>query len=804
MAKTAFTKSTITTPVSVINGGTGVSTLTAHGVLVGNGTSTVNVTSPGTSGYVLTSNGSGSDPTFQAASGGISSVSGTTNRITSTGGSTPVIDISASYVGQSSITTLGTVTTGTWTGTTIAIANGGTGQTTAANAINALVPSQTGNSGKFLTTDGTVVSWSTVTSGVSSVSNSDGTLTISPTTGSVVASLALGHANTWTGVQTYSSQTNFNNTINQNSAYAKLGNAVPFLAVPLGVDVWGDDNTTGGVQISVGNRNSGTSAYSGYSINNDLAVSADLTHYAFIALNSSTFTDTSFGTAFAVPNQLSIQNTDGPIAYVANKTGNTGAHMWYSGGAGTSNEVMRLTTTGLGIGMTATVPLDVTGNSRISGSFSAALSTTFRFTIGTNGVVTITPSSTGGTGFSFTQAVGGGAGINSARFISSFANSAGNMSGFNISTTWNNASSTSQNTDLLITRVNTAVNAGSTNSFIDAQLSTVSYFRVDAAGPIFATQVGTGVGMTITNRDNSATMTFSSQNNGFQALRGSGTIQVTGATVVQLQGGNWLNTRADSLSPFRVAPADNISTGVGQISYAFRVERIYNQTGAAPGTDFLILRTETALGTGAQYLADFQTTALGSQWNVTNRGVTFQTGKANLAASTTTGSSLNIPSGTAPTSPVSGDLWYDGTNALFRNSSSTQALIQDNGTRLTSGRIPYATTSGFLNDSANLAFTGTVLNLAGDFKLTTAGNGLYVKEGTNATSGLATLAAGTVTVSTTKVTANSRIQLTGQGGSITNLGSYSVTTRTAGTSFVITSSNVLDTNTVAWIIFEPA
>lgn len=37
---------------------------------------------------------------------------------------------------------------------------------------------------------------------VSLVSNSDGTLTISPTTGIVVASLALGHANIWTGLQT--------------------------------------------------------------------------------------------------------------------------------------------------------------------------------------------------------------------------------------------------------------------------------------------------------------------------------------------------------------------------------------------------------------------------------------------------------------------------------------------------------------------------------------------------------------------------------------------------------------------------
>jgi hypothetical protein len=52
--------------------------------------------------------------------GAVTSVTGTTNRITSTGGATPVIDISASYVGQSSITTLGTIGTGVWQGTAIA------------------------------------------------------------------------------------------------------------------------------------------------------------------------------------------------------------------------------------------------------------------------------------------------------------------------------------------------------------------------------------------------------------------------------------------------------------------------------------------------------------------------------------------------------------------------------------------------------------------------------------------------------------------------------------------------------------
>jgi hypothetical protein len=44
------------------------------------------------------------------------------------------VDIASTYVGQTSLTTLGTVTTGTWTGTTIAVANGGTGATTAVAA----------------------------------------------------------------------------------------------------------------------------------------------------------------------------------------------------------------------------------------------------------------------------------------------------------------------------------------------------------------------------------------------------------------------------------------------------------------------------------------------------------------------------------------------------------------------------------------------------------------------------------------------------------------------------------------------
>lgn len=50
--------------VTVAQGGTGTTTLTAHGVVIGNGTSAVNVTAAGTSGQVLQSGGSGADPTW--------------------------------------------------------------------------------------------------------------------------------------------------------------------------------------------------------------------------------------------------------------------------------------------------------------------------------------------------------------------------------------------------------------------------------------------------------------------------------------------------------------------------------------------------------------------------------------------------------------------------------------------------------------------------------------------------------------------------------------------------------------------
>jgi len=93
--------------------------------------------------------------------------------------------------------------------------------------------------------------------------------------------------------------------------------------------------------------------------------------------------------------------------------------------------------------------------------------------------------------------------------------------------------------------------------------------------------------------------------------------------------------------------------------------------------------------------------------------------------------------------------------------------------------------------------------------LTTVGSGVSIKEGTNATMGRATLVAGTVTVATTKVTANSEIFVERQTDGGTVGASYSKT-RVAGTSFTLTAKDgaganqTADTSTLSWWIVEPA
>ena len=130
-----------------------------------------------------------------------------------------------------------------------------------------------------------------------------------------------------------------------------------------------------------------------------------------------------------------------------------------------------------------------------------------------------------------------------------------------------------------------------------------------------------------------------------------------------------------------------------------------------------------------------------------------------------------------------------------------------------SAALPDGTGTIILTDITNVgslvmdgAVTATNINAdGGDLVIATAGGGIIIAEGSDASLGTATLSGGTVTVNTTKVTANSRIFLTVQSlGTVAVPKAIGVTARTASTSFTITSADATDTSVVAWIIVEPA
>lgn len=78
-------------------------------------------------------------------------------------GTVTSVDVSGGTTGLTTsggpITTAGTITLDG----VLDIAHGGTGQTTATDAITALLPSQSGNTGKVLSTNGTSVLWAAAT-----------------------------------------------------------------------------------------------------------------------------------------------------------------------------------------------------------------------------------------------------------------------------------------------------------------------------------------------------------------------------------------------------------------------------------------------------------------------------------------------------------------------------------------------------------------------------------------------------------------------------------------------------------------
>ena len=101
---------TLGSALGVASGGTGVQTITANGVMVGNGTSAITTVSPGTSGNVLTSNGT-TWVSSAGSTGSVTSVSGT--------GSANGLTLSGTVTTSGNLTLSGSVTSLTTTNFTV-------------------------------------------------------------------------------------------------------------------------------------------------------------------------------------------------------------------------------------------------------------------------------------------------------------------------------------------------------------------------------------------------------------------------------------------------------------------------------------------------------------------------------------------------------------------------------------------------------------------------------------------------------------------------------------------------------------
>jgi hypothetical protein len=99
------------------------------------------------------------------------------------------------------------------------------------------------------------------------------------------------------------------------------------------------------------------------------------------------------------------------------------------------------------------------------------------------------------------------------------------------------------------------------------------------------------------------------------------------------------------------------SPGSGSHNHNFlRITATINQTGGANGT------------TRGLFIQPFITNAF--DW----RAIEIVDGISILAPSTTASATLRIPSGTAPTTPTNGDIWFDGTNLFMRIGGVTKTF----------------------------------------------------------------------------------------------------------------------------------
>lgn len=215
-------------------------------------------------------------------------------------------------------------------------------------------------------------------------------------------------------------------------------------------------------------------------------------------------------------------------------------------------------------------------------------------------------------------------------------------------------------------------------------------------------------------------------------------------------------------------------------------------TGVAPTTSnaeivrVTNISTDTLTITRSQESTSARTILVGDQIAVSMTAKTF-TDIEKYLTGTTSGASLLAPTVIGTSGTLSITAASDGGDYNIFSANGTQTLAI------------YGSAGNILNV---LLLDGNLTLTLGSVTLSAAGAKLNIATGSNASVGTGTLSGGTATISTTAVTSSSLIFLQDTAGTITNVGTLTVSSKIAGTSFTVTSTLALDTSTFNWHIIN--
>jgi hypothetical protein len=202
---------------------------------------------------------------------------------------------------------------------------------------------------------------------------------------------------------------------------------------------------------------------------------------------------------------------------------------------------------------------------------------------------------------------------------------------------------------------------------------------------------------------------------------GAGTVtQATGLRVTQISALSGTTTNY-----IGVRVENNVSSGTITNATGLYIDTIGGKGGTTGASIYLVsdgtAKTGVSWGTSTSaYTADVGlyrsgagALAITGTATISN-GLVVNNAKTTLAATATGYASLNLPSGTSPSSPASGDLWWDGTHLYFYNGSSNVNLLAGalTGSGAT-GQVTYWSGTSAITGSAGFTYASNQLTVSG-------------------------------------------------------------------------------------------